>query len=70
MSGGWAQQAFLGSLQTCRRPFPNELGLLPGRAVVGDTHWRWSRAVDKEKVTLAVRSKSPVLTQISGSSGS
>lgn len=31
---GWALQAFLGTLQTCGRPFSNELGLLLGRAVV------------------------------------
>lgn len=37
---GWALQAFLGSLQTCGRPFPKELSLLLGRAVVGDTTWR------------------------------
>ena len=36
---GWAPQAFLDALQTCGRPFPNELGLLLGRAVVGDTNW-------------------------------
>lgn len=56
MSGGWAPQAFLGSLQTCGRPFPNELGLLLGRAVVGDTNWGWSRAADREEATPAVRS--------------
>lgn len=36
---GRAPQAFGGSLQTRGGPFPNELSLPLGRAVVGDTNW-------------------------------
>lgn len=31
--------ASLSGLTDCERSFPNELGLLLGRAVVGDTNW-------------------------------
>lgn len=42
---GWAQQAFLGS--DLWPALPNELTLLLGRALVGDTNWEWLRVADR-----------------------